>query len=117
LRWCRQQAIIDRNNVLQVLLLILPLDEGIPQAIRAEFESANRQRSLKLIPDMIAIGLELLLDVRQEVDPQINGQRDRLQATLKDLCAKQTIGTTTKRIWKEEEKSSRLVVSEGLQKS
>lgn len=85
LRWRRQQPVVYRRHVLQPLPLSLPLDVTVPQAVGPELEATSGERPLELRPNKVLVVQTGRLHVGQVVDPQVDGQRYRLQTPLEHL--------------------------------
>ena len=85
LRRCGEEPIVDRRDVLQPLALRLPLDVRVPQPVRPEFQSAGSDRPLELRPDVVLVVRFGRFHVGEVVDPQIDGERNRFQASLEYL--------------------------------
>lgn len=80
-----QETVVDGGDVLQPLALCLPFDEAVPEAVRAKLESASPQRPLELRPDEVLVVGPGAAHVGQVVDPEVDGEGNRLEASLEHL--------------------------------
>lgn len=87
LRGRGQQLIVHGDHAADPFSIRLPADVGLPQFVGSEFEATLSDGLLELRSDGRLVVAVLLLHIRQIVDPQVDGQRNRLQATLENLNA------------------------------
>jgi hypothetical protein len=84
-----EEPVVDRRDVLQPLRLRFPLDVRVPEPVRPELEPARRDGPLELRPDVLLVVGFGGLHVGEVVDPQVDRQGNRFQASLEYLYNRQ----------------------------